>query len=84
MEYHDSSSSRLKYDFSNKVVLITGGTGALGRAITKSFVASNAARTITSYIFDKEIEQLKSEIKTADQSIQIIKADITKEEQVKK
>ena len=29
--------STLKYDFSNRVVLVTGGTGALGRAITKAF-----------------------------------------------
>jgi FlaA1/EpsC-like NDP-sugar epimerase len=25
--------STLKYDFSNRVVLVTGGTGSLGRAI---------------------------------------------------
>jgi NAD(P)-dependent dehydrogenase (short-subunit alcohol dehydrogenase family) len=34
--------STLKYDFSKRVVLVTGGTGALGRAITEAFIASNA------------------------------------------
>jgi FlaA1/EpsC-like NDP-sugar epimerase len=51
-----------KYDFSNKTVLITGGTGALGRSITSAFIASNA-KVISSYVVDTEIEQLKKEEK---------------------
>ena len=50
--------STLKYDFSNRVVLVTGGTGALGRAITKAFIASNAT-LISSYIVDTEVERLE-------------------------
>jgi NAD(P)-dependent dehydrogenase (short-subunit alcohol dehydrogenase family) len=34
---------RPEYDFSNKVVLITGGTGALGRTIIQAFVACKSA-----------------------------------------
>ena len=68
------------YDFSNKVVLITGGTGALGSTVTKAFIASNAMATISTYIIDEEMENEKSEIKAAE----LIKSDITKEDEVKK
>ena len=54
--------SRPKYDFSNRIVLITGGTGALGRAITKAFLTSGAT-VISSYIVDREIDQLEAQIK---------------------
>ena len=36
------------YDFSKKVVLITGGTGALGRMLVKKFIDSGAI-TISSF-----------------------------------
>src|ERR671924_1932004 len=68
------------YDFSNKVVLITGGTGALGSTVTKAFIASNAMATISTYIIDEEMVNVKSEIKAAE----LIKSDITKEDEVKK
>jgi NAD(P)-dependent dehydrogenase (short-subunit alcohol dehydrogenase family) len=68
-----------KHDFSNRIVLVTGGTGALGRAITKAFVESNAT-VVSSYVNDREIEQVKTEIKSA--TLQLIKADITKEKEV--
>ena len=66
------------YDFSNKVVLITGGTGALGRAVVEAFTSSNAA-SIATYITDKEAEIAKTTMGTLD----LIKADITKEDQVR-
>ena len=72
--------SRPKYDFSNRIVLITGGTGALGRAITKAFLSSGAT-VISSYIVDREIDQLEAQIKSV---AHLIKADIGKEEEVKK
>jgi hypothetical protein len=39
----------MTYDFSGKVVVITGGTGALGRAVAQAFSTSNAT-TVVSYI----------------------------------
>ncbi len=72
--------STLKYDFSNRVVLVTGGTGALGRAITKAFIASNAT-LISSYVVDREVERLEEQIKSV---LHLIKADIGKEDEVKK
>lgn len=69
-----------RYDFSNRTVLVTGGTGALGRAITSAFIRCNA-EVISSYVVEKEIEQLKTETRSA---VQLIKADVTKEEEVKR
>jgi NAD(P)-dependent dehydrogenase (short-subunit alcohol dehydrogenase family) len=70
----------MTYDFSEKVVLITGGTGALGRAIAQAFGTSNAT-TVVTYIIDEEMEDIKTKIKTI---AELVKADITKEDQAKK
>ena len=68
------------YDFSNKVVLITGGTGALGKSLTQRFVSSGAT-TIVTYLNDEKIEALKGQNTT---NAELIKADVTREEQVVK
>lgn len=68
------------YDFSNKVVLITGGTGALGITLTERFI-SFGATTIATYVRDEKIEAIKPENKI---NPELIKADITKEDQVVK
>ena len=70
----------MTYDFSGKVVLITGGTGALGRAVAQAFGTSNAT-TVVTYIIDEEMEDVKTKIKTI---AELVKADITKEDQAKK
>jgi NAD(P)-dependent dehydrogenase (short-subunit alcohol dehydrogenase family) len=74
MENHSS----VKYDFSNKIVLVTGGTGALGSSITKAFAESNAT-VISSYISDREKGQAQKENKS---TVQLVKVNITKEEEV--
>jgi NAD(P)-dependent dehydrogenase (short-subunit alcohol dehydrogenase family) len=65
--------------FQNRIVLVTGGTGALGRAITKAFIASNAT-VISSYVSDREADQLEAQIKSV---VHLIRADMEKEEEVK-
>jgi len=70
----------MKYDFTNKIVLVTGGTGALGRVITGAFIASDA-KVVSSYVVDRETEQLNKESKSG---VELIKADVTKEEEVEK
>jgi NAD(P)-dependent dehydrogenase (short-subunit alcohol dehydrogenase family) len=70
----------MTYDFSGKVVLITGGTGALGRAVAQAFGTSNAT-TVVTYIIDEEREDVKAKIKTI---AELVKADITKEDHAKK
>ena len=69
----------LTYNFSNKVVLITGGTGALGRTLVKKFIASGAI-TISSFLNEKEAENLK----IANPKVEMIELDIGKEEQILK
>jgi NAD(P)-dependent dehydrogenase (short-subunit alcohol dehydrogenase family) len=70
----------MTYDFSGKVVLITGGTGALGRAVAQAFGTLNAT-TVVTYIIDEEMEDVKTKIKTI---AELVKADIAKEDQAKK
>jgi len=68
------------YDFSNKVVLITGGTGALGTTLTQRFISSGAT-TIATYLDDEKIKAIKGQNKI---NAELIKADVTREEQVVK
>jgi NAD(P)-dependent dehydrogenase (short-subunit alcohol dehydrogenase family) len=70
----------MTHDFSGKVVLITGGTGALGRAVAQAFGTLNAT-TVVTYIIDEERDDVKAKIKTI---AELVKADITKEDQAKK
>lgn len=63
------------YDFSNKVVLITGGMGALGKTLTQRFISSGAT-TIATYLND---EKLKGHNTI---NAELIRADVTIEEQV--
>jgi NAD(P)-dependent dehydrogenase (short-subunit alcohol dehydrogenase family) len=66
------------YDFSNKVVLITGGTGALGKTLTQRFISSGAT-TVVTYLDDEKIEVIKGQNAI---NAELIKADVTREEQV--
>lgn len=67
------------YNFSKNVVLITGGTGALGRTLVKKFLDSGAI-TISSFLKEKEAQKLK----TANPKVEMIDLDIGKEEQILK
>lgn len=65
------------YDFSKKVVLITGGTGALGRMLVKKFLNSGAV-TISSFHNEKDAEKLKIE----NSKVELIELDMLQEEQL--
>ena len=71
------------YDFEGKVVLITGGTGALGREASLSFLKSSAVAAIT-HVTDREIPQLESTLGDLMKKVMLIKADIGDEVQVEK
>ena len=71
------------YDFEGKLVLITGGTGALGREVSLAFLKSNAVAAMT-YVVDKELPQLESKIGDLIKKVMLIKADIVDEQQIKK
>ena len=75
-----NQNSNNRHNFSNKIVLITGGTGALGSSITKTFIESNAT-VISSYHNDKETEKIQKDTKP---TVKLIKANIINEEEVEK
>jgi NAD(P)-dependent dehydrogenase (short-subunit alcohol dehydrogenase family) len=68
-----------RYDFSERVILVTGGTGALGSAVTKVFSGCNA-KVISTYVNNAKIEGLEEPVKSR---IELIRADLGKEDQVK-
>jgi NAD(P)-dependent dehydrogenase (short-subunit alcohol dehydrogenase family) len=70
------------YDFEGKVVLITGGTGSLGREVCLAFLKSNTVAAIT-HVTDKEIPQLESALGDLMKKAMLLKADIGDEQQVK-
>lgn len=71
------------YDLEDKIVLITGGTGGLGREVSLAFLKSNAVAVIT-YVVDKEIQQLESKFGDLMKKTMLIKSDISDEQQIKK
>lgn len=68
-----------RYDFSERVILLTGGTGALGSAVTKVFSRCNA-KVISTYVNNPKIEGLEEHVNSR---IELIRADLGKEDQVK-
>jgi NAD(P)-dependent dehydrogenase (short-subunit alcohol dehydrogenase family) len=79
----------MKIDFSNKVVMITGGTGALGKVLTKSFLNCNPKAIISTYRSEKEFQELKTDLNDLlDQPTKIttttefIKIDVIKENEL--
>lgn len=49
----------MSFDFNGKVVLVAGGTGALGRAVSSAFVSAGA-RVLVTYRRQKEFDYLKA------------------------
>lgn len=77
MANHNNSN---RHNFSNKIVLVTGGTGALGRSITKAFLESHAT-VISSYHSDRETSETQADNKP---KVQLFKANVINEEEVEK
>jgi len=71
------------YDFKDRVVLITGGTGALGRDVSLAFLKSNSLAAIT-YHSDKEISQLESILGDLMKNVMLFQVDTGDEQQIKK
>lgn len=65
----------------DRVAIITGGTGALGRAVVSEFL-EEGAKVVCTYIVDEELKGLFSTIRN--QNLLLIKSDVTKEKQVAK
>lgn len=64
---------------SDKVALVTGGTGALGSVIAQR-LSEEGGVVFISYLFEKELTHLADAFKSR---VKIVKADVTDERQVK-
>ncbi len=67
--------------FQDQVALIPGGTGALGRYVTKAFL-EEGARAAVSYYVDEELPELEGMLGDLTSSIKAYKADVTSEVEV--
>ena len=64
-------------------VLITGGTGILGSAVTKAYLAQGDAVAVT-YLFDNEVERFKAFNPELSEDVTFLFADVTEETEVQK
>ena len=83
----------MKHDFSNKVMIITGGTGALGRILIKSFLNCHPKTIVVTYKSEKEMQELKADLSNSSSVeqakifttiIEFIKTDVTNDNEIKK
>lgn len=66
-------------DFKEKVAVVTGGTGALGKVVVQKFFDAGAKVTIT-YLIDQELNFFPQQLKNTTDRIHIIKSDVAREE----
>ncbi len=68
--------------FEDKAGIITGGTGALGRAVTAAFVKAGASVAVP-YIVEEEVRLLKSKLRQSMTKVQLQNVDLFKESDVR-
>ncbi|HKU82543.1 MAG TPA: SDR family NAD(P)-dependent oxidoreductase, partial [Candidatus Nitrosocosmicus sp.] len=82
----------MEHDFFDHVILVTGGTGALGSKVVELFLKFSPKAIIISYRSDKEMQELKPKILEKNSGegkennhtlIEFVKVDITNEDSVK-
>ncbi len=62
-------------DLKGRIVIITGGTGNLGKAVTEAFLDSGA-KTVVTYIIDEEAVDLRSNLEHMENHPMIVKVDV--------
>lgn len=65
----------------NRIAIITGGTGALGKAVVLAFL-EEGAKVICTYIVDEELKYYSSLTENQKSNLVFIQADVTKEKPV--
>ena len=65
----------------NRNVLITGGTGILGSAVTKAYLAQGDTVAVT-YLFDNEVERFKEYNPEVSEDVTFLYANVTEEAEV--
>jgi NAD(P)-dependent dehydrogenase (short-subunit alcohol dehydrogenase family) len=73
----------LKMTSQNRNVLITGGTGILGSAVTKAYLAQGDNVAVT-YLFDDEVERFKQFNPELFDDVTFLFANVTEEAEVQK
>src|SRR6516165_1819064 len=73
----------MQITFKNSVVLVAGGTGGLGHAVSVAFLAE-AAKVIVTYRNAKKLEALKSEAAGLPGMLEGAQVDVTDEAAVRK
>lgn len=66
----------------NKVAVITGATGGMGRALAESLAEQGAKLVLTS-TSEEKLDELKLQLENKGASVIAVRADVTKEEQVR-
>ena len=67
----------------NRNVLITGGTGILGSAVTKAYLAQGDTVAVT-YLFEEEVERFKEYNPELSEDVTFLFANVTTESEVQK
>ena len=67
----------------NRNVLITGGTGILGSAVTKAYLAQGDTVSVT-YLFEDEVERFKQDTPELNEDVTFLFANVTVETEVQK
>ncbi len=65
----------------NRVAIITGGTGALGKAAVSAFL-EEGAKVICTYVIDEELKSSSSLMQKYESDLVFVRADVTIEKQV--
>jgi len=82
----------MDHDFNNQVILITGGTGALGSKVSESFLNFSPKAVIITFRSENEMQQLRAKILDRENRerkenrqtfIEFMKVDITREDEIK-
>jgi NAD(P)-dependent dehydrogenase (short-subunit alcohol dehydrogenase family) len=74
--------SEINQRFAGKVAVVAGGTGGLGRAVTRAFLAEGG-KVIATYRDEKELDALKREAGDAASALTGVKVDVTDETAVR-
>ncbi|MFP4644044.1 MAG: SDR family NAD(P)-dependent oxidoreductase, partial [Spirochaetales bacterium] len=69
--------------FENKGVIVTGGTGSIGKETVKSFLDEGAS-VLAVDLFEDALEGLKKEFEQYGDALNTCQADVSKEEDVEK
>lgn len=62
--------------FKDRVVIVTGGSRGIGRAISKSFAAEGAHVIVNYFSDEKAAQSLAEEVKSDGHSITVLKGDV--------